>query len=250
MFKKKQEPSIVVNVKNQEKEDIKNPNNLSFQVRESYKAARTNIVYSIIKKGCKKIVITSPNKGEGKSSTAFNLASVLAQEVDVRVLLVECDLRRPHVHSNLNVSHSPGITNYLNNENDYVEDIIKETHIENLKAICYGDAIPPNPSELLASPAMAALIEKLETMFDYIIFDTPPVGIVIDAIPIIKNSDGVVVVVKNDSTTYPQFDKTMEILKRSDSKILGVIVNCVDSIKSKKYRNYKYGYGGYGYYGY
>ena len=198
---------------------------LNFLIRESYKTARTNIDYSIIKKGCKKVVFTSSAKGEGKTLSSVNIASALAQQVDTKVILVETDLRRPHVHLALELAPSPGITNCLNGECE-LEDIIKPTHLANLSAICYG-AIPPNPSELLASDSMSDVIRQLEKEYDYIIFDAPPVAVVIDAVPIIKHSDGVVLVVRNNSTTYPHLNKTIDILNRSGGKAIGVIVNRV-----------------------
>ncbi|MCI6617108.1 CpsD/CapB family tyrosine-protein kinase [Ruminococcus sp.] len=220
---------------------------LGFQIRESYKTARTNIAYSIIKKGCKKIAFTSSSKGEGKTVTAMNVASALAQQVDTKVLVIECDLRRPHVHSALKLAPTPGLTNYLNDECTAGE-IIQSTKLSNMNAVCYG-AVPPNPSELLASEAMADFVKMVEKDYDYIIFDTPPIGVVIDAVPIIKASDGVVVVVKNNSTTYPQLNKTLETLERSGGKTLGVIINKVKPAETKKYKN-GYGNYSYGYYGY
>ncbi len=217
---------------------------LGFQIRESYKTARTNIAYSIIKKGCKKIAFTSSFKSEGKTVTAMNVASALSQQVDTKVLVIECDLRRPQVHSALKLTPAPGLTNYLNDECS-MEDIIKPTKLPTLKAICYG-AVPPNPSELLASDAMHDLVKTLEKEYDYIIFDTPPIGVVIDAVPIIKSSDGVVVVVKNNVTTYPQLNKTLDTLKRSGGKTLGIIVNKVKPTETRKGKSdYSYGYYGY-----
>lgn len=218
---------------------------LTFQIRESYKAARTNIDYSIIKKGCKKIAFTSTAKGEGKTITAMNIALALAQQVETKVLVIECDLRRPHVHSALDIAPTPGLANYLNEECAR-EDIIQQSKVQNLFAVCYG-AIPPNPSELLASDAMHDFIKSVEKDYDYIIFDTPPVGVVIDAVPIIKASDGVVVVVRNNSTTYPQLKITIDTLKRAGSKILGVIIN---RVKPESRNKKKYYSGDYYYYGY
>lgn len=217
---------------------------LGFQIKESYKKARTNITYSVVKKGCKEIAFTSARKGEGKTLTATNVAIALAQQVDTKVLIVECDLRRPKVHSALSINPVPGITNYLNFECSE-NDIVKKTKVENLDAICYG-AIPPNPSELLASNTMKELIDKMATIYDYIIFDTPPIGVVIDALPIIKHADGVVVVIRNNTSTFPEYNKTIDTLQRSGTKILGVIFNDVDSISTKKYgRGYSYGYYSY-----
>jgi capsular exopolysaccharide synthesis family protein len=218
---------------------------LGFQVRESYKTARTNIAYSIIKNGCKKVAFTSSSKGEGKTVTAMNVATALAQQVDTKVLVVECDLRRPHVHSALKIAPTPGITNYLNNECE-INDIVQSTKIDNMKAIAYG-AVPPNPSELMASESMKNFIEKAEDDYDYIIFDTPPVGVVVDAIPIINDCDGVVIVVRDGVTTYPELNKTIDILNRAEGKILGVILNRVKLVNTKKYKKggYSYGYGNY-----
>ena len=216
---------------------------LGFQVRESYKAARTYIAYSILKKGCKKVAFTSSTKSEGKTVASINVASALAQQVDTKVLVVECDLRRPRVNTALKIEPTPGLTNYLNDECS-LEDIIKDTKIDNLKAIAYG-AIPPNPSELLASEAMAYLIKTVEKEYDYIIFDTPPVGIVIDAVPILKASDGVVIVARNNSTTYPELAKTVETVERTDAKIIGVILNRVKPQETRKGKGYYSRYGGY-----
>lgn len=216
---------------------------LGFQVRESYKAARTNIAYSILKKGCKKVAFTSSTKSEGKTVTSINVASALAQQVDTKVLVVECDLRRPRVNTALKIEPTPGLTNYLNDECS-LEDIIKDTKIDNLKAIAYG-AIPPNPSELLASEAMADLIKTAEKEYDYIIFDTTPVGIVIDAVPILKAADGVVIVARNNSTTYPELAKTVETVERTDAKIIGVILNRVKPQETRKGKGYYSRYGGY-----
>lgn len=216
---------------------------LGFQVRESYKAARTNIAYSILKKGCKKVAFTSSTKSEGKTVTSINVASALAQQVATKVLVVECDLRRPRVNTALKIEPTPGLTNYLNDECS-LEDIIRDTKIDNLKAIAYG-AIPPNPSELLASEAMADLIKTAEKEYDYIIFDTPPVGIVIDAVPILKASDGVVIVARNNSTTYPELAKAVETVERTDAKIIGVILNRVKPQETRKGKGYYSRYGGY-----
>lgn len=231
-------------MKNIKNENTVNIEALGFQIRESYKSARTNISYSILKKGCKKIAFTSSSKGEGKTVTAMNVASAFAQQVDTKVLVVECDLRRPRVHSALKLTPAPGLTNYLNDECSYL-DIIKETSISNLHAVCYG-AIPPNPSELLASDAMFDFIKIIEKEYDCIIFDTPPVGVVIDAVPIIKAADGVVIVAEDNATTYPQLNKTIDTIKRSNAKILGIIVNKVKAEGSRKNKSYK-GYSGYTY---
>ena len=229
-------------------QDVKlNAEAVGFQIKESYKKARTNIAYSIVKKGCKMVSITSSSKSEGKTITAVNIAIALAQQVDTRVLIIDCDLRRPRIQSVLEIPVDKGITNYLNFECE-VSDIVYTSKLDNLDAICCG-TIPPNPSELLSSDNMKELIKELSKQYDYIIFDTPPIGVVIDALPIIKQTDGVVVIVRDNVTDIRDYKKTIDILKRSEANIIGVIFNDVEPVGKRKYGGgYKYGY--YGEYGY
>jgi capsular exopolysaccharide synthesis family protein len=205
---------------------------LNFQTTEAYKKARTNIVYSIVKKGCKKIIFTSSFKSEGKTTTAINVALALSQQVDTKVLVIDCDLRRPTVHTVMGLNSKKGLVNYLNDECK-LEEVITKSENENLDFITFG-AIPPNPSELLASGNMADMIHELEKEYDYIIFDTPPVNMVVDIVPLIEFSDGVVFVVKNNDTTYPEFNRAVDLLKRNNGKILGIIINGIPTTETKK----------------
>lgn len=198
---------------------------LNFQVTESYKKARTSLVYSVIKKGCKKFVFSSPFKGEGKTTTSVNVAVALAQQVNTKVVIMDCDLRRPMAHTVLDVHPEMGLTNYLNYECP-LEKIIAATDVKNLDFISYG-AIPPNPSELLASDMMADLIAKLEGKYDYIIIDTPPINMVVDVVPLVRLVDGVVLVIRDNDTTHPEINRAIETLKVNNAKISGIIVNQV-----------------------
>lgn len=156
-------------------------------------------------------------------------------------------MRRPRIQSVLEIPVDKGITNYLNFECE-VSDIVYTSKLDNLDAICCG-TIPPNPSELLSSDNMKELIKELSKQYDYIIFDTPPIGVVIDALPIIKQTDGVVVIVRDNVTDIRDYKKTIDILKRSEANIIGVIFNDVEPVGKRKYGGgYKYGY--YGEYGY
>ena len=140
---------------------------LRFQVTEAYKKARTNLVYSIIKKGCKKIIVTSPYKSEGKTTTVVNLAIALSQQVNVKVLVIDCDLRRPTTHNLFDITNENGLANYLMGECS-LDDVIVGTGRDNLDMVTYG-AIPPNPSELLSSEGMAEMVAELEHKYDFII---------------------------------------------------------------------------------
>lgn len=211
---------------------------LEFQVTEAYKKARTNLVYSIIKKGCKKVIVTSPYKSEGKTTTAVNVAIALAQQVDTKVLVIDCDLRRPTIHTFFDIKNDHGLANYLTEECT-LEEAVSHTDNENLDLISFG-AIPPNPSELLSSESMKQMVKELEGKYDYILFDTPPVNMVIDVIPIISLSDGVVLVTKHKDTTYPELNKAIDTLKRNNAKILGIIVNQIPTLETSKGGYYLY----------
>lgn len=236
---------------------------LKFRVEEAYKSARTNIMFSVMKKGCKTIVVSSSAPNEGKTTTTINLAITFAQ-ADQKVLLIDGDLRKPKIHHYFSVPNSPGLTNYLNaqvasgkGEKIDLFSVIHPTEFENLSILCSG-SIPPNPAEILGSEPMAEFLKEISKDFDYIIIDTPPINVVSDALPIIRESDGVVLVVRSNQSTHPEIQRTVSSLEFIDAKILGFIVNFVETSHSKygygKYGRYRYGkykssYGSYGSYG-
>ena len=239
---------------------------LKFKVEESYKSVRANIMFSVMKKGCKKIVVTSSNAGEGKTTTTINLAISLSM-AGQKVLLIDNDLRKPKIHQYFSLSNTPGLTDYLgstvsgirNNRIDLFT-IVHPTEYDNLSIICSG-SIPPNPAELLGSEPMSDFLEEVSKDYDFIIIDTPPINIVSDALPIIRESDGVILIVRYNASTHPEVERAITSLEFIDAKILGFVVNFVDTRANGKYKygNYGkygkysrggYGYGGYGGYGY
>jgi capsular exopolysaccharide synthesis family protein len=221
-------------------------------------------MFSVMKKGCKTIVISSSNANEGKTTTTINLAITFAQ-ADQKVLLIDGDLRKPKIHHYFSIPNSPGLTNYLGSTVSSGKDkvdlfsVIHPTEFENLSVLCSG-SIPPNPAELLGSEPMANFLTEISNDFDYIIIDTPPINVVSDALPLIRESDGVVLVVRSNQTTHPEIQRTISALEFIDAKILGFVVNFVQLAGGKygygKYGRYKYGryknsygYGGYSGYG-
>lgn len=250
-------------------QDLSIDPSLKFRVEEAYKSIRANIMFSVMKKGCKKIVISSSSPNEGKTTTTINLAITFAQ-AGQRVLLLDCDLRKPKIHHYFSIPNSPGLTNYLGStvsalRKDRIDlfDVIHQTEYENLSVLCSG-SIPPNPAELLGSELMADFLIELERSFDYIIIDTSPINVVSDALPLIRESDGVVLIVRSNQTTHPDVQRAISSLEFIDAKILGFVVNFVGNGSSGKYgygkymgyryggrysySRYSYGYGyGYGY---
>ena len=214
---------------------------LKFRVVESYKTLRANIMFSIIHSGCKCFVISSSLPGEGKSTISVNTAIALSQ-TDARVLLVDTDLRRPKVNRFLGLTGTPGLSNYLIGMNS-LEEVLHSTNYPNLTVMCSGSRVP-NPSELLASDNMEALLKLLRTQFDYIVLDSAPLNVVSDTYPLIKKTDGVLLVVYQNRSDYKELDKTIKSLDVMDGKILGLVFN---GAKSKHKRSYysdgKYGYG-------
>ncbi len=220
---------------------------LKFRIEESYKTIRANIMFSVMKKGCKTVVVTSSAPNEGKTTTTVNLAVSLSQ-ADQKVLLIDGDLRKPKVHQYFSVPNSPGLTNYLGDKISVRKhadlfSVIHPTEYDNLCVLCSG-SIPPNPAELLGSELMADFLHDVSKDFDYIIIDTPPINVVSDSLPLIRESDGVVLVVRSNQSTHPELQRALASLEFIDAKILGFVVNFTES-KAGKYSKGKYGYGGY-----
>lgn len=210
-----------------------------FAVKEAYRLARTNIEFSIIGENCKTVVITSPDENDGKTTTAINIAGAFSKQINKKVLIIDCDLRKPSVGTYLNVKNKYGLTDYLC-KNKEISEIVTDTDIDNMFAILGGET-PPNPSELLVSAKMKSLLTQLEGIFDYIIIDTPPVNVVIDALGIARECDGVVAIIKENSTTYRDVDRMLDSFKSAKVNLIGFILNNVDHKKktySKKYHRY------------
>lgn len=214
---------------------------LKFKITEAYKTIRTNLAFSLIKKGCRKIIISSSCPSEGKSTMSVNIAVSIAQ-TEAKVLLIDADLRRPKVHRFLALHNSPGVTNYLSEMNS-LDEVIRQTQYPNLQVITAGSLVP-NPSEMLSSEPFKELLEEMEKKYDYIVIDSTPLNVVADALPIIKLCDGVVVVVREKVSTYTELDAAIKQLELIDAKILGFIYNGVTESKHRYY-SYKNKYATY-----
>lgn len=222
-----------------------------FYTREAYKTLRTNVTFSLTVESCKAIVVTSAMAGEGKSITALNLAISFA-EAGERVLLIDCDLRRPNQARLLNLKPAPGMSNVLVKLSD-TETAVQKTQHAGLDVLLSGD-IPPNPSELLGSERMEKLLADLRQRYDYIFIDTPPVNVVADTSILSKYVDGVLFVVRQRESEKDPVLNAIGQLEFANAKLLGFILNGVTADGSGRYGYGKYGkyrkyrkYGGYGY---
>ena len=208
-----------------------------FAIVESYKSARTNIMFSLSADDNKAFAVTSYSKGEGKSTVSSNLA-ISFSKMEKRVLLVDSDLRRPNLHNIFKLENTTGLSNIIGKMGEF-EGAVHRDVLPNLDILTSG-TIPPNPSELLCSARFFELIDKLKTEYDYVIFDTPPIGVVADALLLKDYVAGFVVVLRERSTTHGDLQNLLESAKLADCKLLGFIkVGCIGNRKRVR-RNYYY----------
>lgn len=202
---------------------------------ESYRTLRTNLQYSSFDEEYKVIVVTSSEPGEGKSTTAGNLALSLSQG-DKKVALIDCDLRKPSLHKKFKVSNTRGLSDVIIGKEEITS--VFQRYNENLVIVTSGK-VPPNPSEMLSSKAMTALIEALRKVFDYVILDTPPVQAVTDAQILSTKADGTILVVRAEETKKDSVNNAINLLKKVKANIIGTVLNGVEVSK----QNYYYYYG-------
>lgn len=208
----------------------KEPNSVE---SESYKTLRTNIIFASIDKVIKRILITSSIQGEGKSTTAANLALSFAQKEE-KVLLIDCDLRKPTIHRKFKVSNIKGLTDVLIDRNILDETINK--YSENLHILTTGTKVV-NHSEILSSLTLDSLLEELDKDYDRIIIDSPPVLAVTDAQILSKKVDGTLLVILANKTKKNLVKNAKDLLAKVNANILGAILNG-EEINSKEYYNY------------
>lgn len=210
-------------------------------VSESYRMLRTNLHYLNIDKENKAIVVTSSNPGEGKTTTMANLAVTMSQ-VGQRVLLVECDLRKPRIHKSFRVGNTKGLVNVIV-EKVPVQDVIQKIdELPNLEIITSGP-IPPDPTEILESQMMQELIAKFREAYDVILFDAPPVCSVTDAAVLTSLVDGVILVVASAETNIESAKLAKKLLNKVNGNILGVVLSKADTSKTGGYYYHYYEYG-------
>ncbi len=220
--------------KSQEKDQLITKE-VPFAVEEAYKSLRTNLLFTLPGEGGKVIEVTSSLQQEGKSVTAINLAISLSKNGS-NVILIDCDLRLPTVARKLRIEQKPGLTNLLFGMNKMHEVI--NHHISGLDVIPAGD-LPPNPSEVLGSQNMKTAIDHLVQHYDYVILDTPPVGVVSDAAILSRYASGVILVVRTGKTKLENTRDTIDTLKLANANILGFVMT--DANEKKQYYD-KYGY--------
>ena len=218
---------------------------INFASSEAYKLLRTKLEYSFAgERTCRIIGVSSALTGEGKSLTSVNVAYSLSQ-LGKRVLLVDCDMRRPSVAAKLQIPKEPGLSGYLSGQHA-VENVIQLCGLPEDAAAFHVIAAgknPPNPVELLSSPRMARLLTQLREMYDYILLDLPPIDEVSDALAVAKQTDGILMVVRRNYCNRIALREALRQFEFVDSHILGINFNCaVEEVTGYGRKYYKRSY--------
>lgn len=217
---------------------------IDFAASEAYKLLRTKLQYSFAdEKTCRVFAVSSAMAGEGKSISSVNLACSLAQ-MNKRILLIDCDMRRPTLADKLTLSKYPGLSELLTGIIG-LESVLQVSKINGKEGafdVITAGTRPPNPVELINSEKMNTSLSVLRERYDYIILDMPPIGDVSDALISAKLADGVLLVVRQDYGSKVTLHEAIQQFEFVNAKILGVLFNCV-SDRVTRYTNKKYGYG-------
>ncbi|MBQ9680528.1 MAG: CpsD/CapB family tyrosine-protein kinase [Ruminococcus sp.] len=211
-----------------------------FAIVEGYKIARTNLVFSLTAQKSNCVAVTSWSKGEGKSTATVNLAISFAK-MGKKVLLIDTDLRRPNLHNLLKLRNESGVSDVIGQFGDF-NTAVHRNAVSNLDVLTSG-AIPPNPSELLASPVFKELLDNAKEEYDYVIMDTPPLGVVTDTLLLKDYVGGYVFVVRERITTHGDIERALQNIRLADSKVLGFLkVGCEMRSRGYGYNKYRYRY--------
>jgi capsular exopolysaccharide synthesis family protein len=213
------------------------------QFAESFRSLQTSLMLSTAGQPPRFILLTSATPSEGKTTTATNLAAVMAQG-DARVLLIDADLRRPSIHHRFGITSKTGLSTLLAGTSRLEDTIQHVAELPNLDILPSGP-VPPFPTDMLASQAMRQLMEKFAETYTYVIIDSPPVLSVTDAVILGRIVDAVVLVVRHGKANKNVMRRTRDLLVRSGAPLAGLVLNAVD-LNSPEYYGY-YGYTGYSY---
>lgn len=217
--------------------------NVPFQVTESFKTLRSNLIFALSTRKSKVVAVSSALPSEGKSTIAANLAITLAQ-TDSKVLFIDADLRKPVQHKVFKLKNKTGLSTLLSGIHSFKE-VLNSQVIPNLDVLTSGP-IPPNPSEMLASDNMKVLLDELAKFYDYIIIDTAPINIVSDTLNMMNYIAGVVMIARQGGTPRDDFEKALNSIEFADGHVLGVVIGRAGG-KNKSYYKYKSKDGYYSY---
>jgi capsular exopolysaccharide synthesis family protein len=204
-------------------------------IAEAYKQLRTSILLSTAGRAPKTLLVTSSSPGEGKTTTAANTAISLAQ-IGARVLVIDADMRSPRIHTVFNIANVAGLSTALSRDSSEADILSMIDSMEDGKLhVMTSGPIPPNPAELLGSKSMKLLLKKLETRFDHIVIDSPPIANVTDGVLIASLVDGVILVVHGGRSTRDLVRRARQLLRSVGARICGVVLNNVKTSDNSYY---------------
>ncbi|MFZ3132081.1 MAG: CpsD/CapB family tyrosine-protein kinase [Desulfosporosinus sp.] len=206
-------------------------------ISEAYRTLRTNVQFTGVDSKTKKIMITSSGPREGKSTTVANLAVSIAQ-AGKSVLVIDADLRNPTQHKLFGLDNAQGLSAALVQDQDY-RQYIRETAVPGVMVLT-GGPTPPNPAELVGSKRMKRLIQEASGQYDMVLIDTPPIVAVTDAAILAQEVDGVILVLASGEVNKDFALRAKELLDKVGAKILGAVLNKVDTKTSEYYYYYYY----------
>lgn len=214
--------------------------NISFAASEAYKLLRTKLQFSFADEGASRVIgLSSALSGEGKSLSAVNLAYTLSQ-LEKKVILIDCDMRRPTLSEKMGIRKLPGLSGYLTGQHT-LEEMIQNCNIKNEETafqVVTAGQNPPNPIELLSSDKMTKFLKQLRNKYDYIILDLPPVGEVSDAMAVAKETDGMLLVVRQNYCDRVMLKEAVRQFQFINTKILGVVYNCASESSGRYGKGY------------
>lgn len=216
-------------------------------IAEAFRSIRSNLQFINNEPGPKIIAITSTISGEGKTFIAINLSGIIAFS-EKKVIVLDLDLRKPKIHLGFNTENIKGMSTILSGKDNY-ENCINKSNIKNLDFITAGP-VPPNPSELIISKKMSGILETLKSIYDVIIIDNPPIGIVTDGLSLVQNADYPIYVLKANFSKKEYLKNITQLTNQKNLNKLSIVLNGVEKGSGYGYQsNYGYGYTyGYGYY--
>jgi non-specific protein-tyrosine kinase len=190
---------------------------------EAYRTLRMNLQFAALDRPIHTLLVTSPGAGEGKSTILANLGVTMAQ-IDQRVLLVDCDLRRPQLHEVFSLPNERGLTTMVVDDASLSQPPIQDTAVKNLRVLTSG-VLPPRPADLLGSERMARALARLAEQADIVLFDAPPLMAAADAIVLATKLDGVLLVVSAGQTKREHTERSLEQLRKVNARVLGAVLN-------------------------
>ena len=208
---------------------------------EAYRTLRTNLIFSQAVQSLKTVVVTSASPGEGKTTTAANLAVTFAQQ-GMQVLLVDCDLRRSRLHKMFQVPRDPGLTELIL-DHEVVAQVVRPTPVDGLSVLTSG-TLPPNPSELLGGARMESVLQMLQERYDMIVLDSPPLLAASDASVLGTKTDGVLLVVRAGQTERGAAQQAIQQLANVGARVIGAVLNDPDAKVPQYGGYYQYSYYG------